>query len=151
MAHTASSILQNHFIAQPVWSGLAVVALMGLLGALALPTYQQQQRQARRSDGQAALLQLQLDQARWRSTHDSHADNLSALGWTTDRSPLGHYQITLTEVSAEGYAAQAIALNNQAADRDCTPMRLSWQGSATAVFGAGEHPDSDPHRCWRRW
>lgn len=129
---------------------LIVVALMGLLGALALPTYQQQQRQARRSDGQAALLQLQLDQARWRSTHDSHADNLSALGWTTDRSPLGHYQITLTEVSAEGYAAQAIALNNQAADRDCTPMRLSWQGSATAVFGAGEHPDSDPHRCWRR-
>ena len=129
---------------------LIVVALMGLLGALALPTYQQQQRQARRSDGQAALLQLQLDQARWRSTHDSHADNLSALGWTTDRSPLGLYQITLTEVSAEGYAAQAIALNNQAADRDCTPMRLSWQGSATAVFGAGEHLDSDPHRCWRR-
>lgn len=129
---------------------LIVVALMGLLGALALPTYQQQQRQARRSDGQAALLQLQLDQARWRSTHDSHADNLSALGWTSDRSPLGHYQITLTEASAEGYAAQAIALNNQAADRDCTPMRLSWQGSATAVFGAGEHLDSDPHRCWRR-
>ena len=129
---------------------LIVVALMGLLGALALPTYQQQQRQARRSDGQAALLQLQLDQARWRSTHDSHADNLSALGWTSDRSPLGHYQITLTEASAEGYAAQAIALNTQAADRDCTPMRLSWQGSATAVFGAGEHLDSDPHRCWRR-
>ena len=129
---------------------LIVVALMGLLGALALPSYQQQQRQARRSDGQAALLQLQLDQARWRSTHDSHADSLSALGWTSDRSPLGHYQITLTEASAEGYAAQAIALNTQAADRDCTPMRLSWQGSATAVFGAGEHPDSDPHRCWRR-
>ena len=129
---------------------LIVVALMGLLGALALPTYQQQQRQARRSDGQAALLQLQLDQARWRGTHDSHADNLSALGWTSNRSPLGHYQITLTEASAEGYAAQAIALNNQAADRDCTPMHLSWQGSATAVFGAGEHLDSDPHRCWRR-
>ena len=129
---------------------LIVVALMGLLAALAVPTYQQQQRQARRNDGQAALLQLQIDQARWRGTHDSHADNLSALGWASDRSPLGHYQITLTEASAEGYAAQAMALNNQAADRDCTPLRLSWQGSATAVFGAGEHLDSDPHRCWRR-
>ena len=129
---------------------LIVVALMGLLAALALPTYQQQQRQARRSDGHAALLQLQMDQARWRGTHDSHADTLRALGWASDRSPLGHYQITLTEASAEGYAAQAIALNNQASDRDCTPLRLSWQGSATAVFGAGEHLDSDPHRCWRR-
>ena len=129
---------------------LTVVALMGLLGALALPTYQQQQRQARRSDGQAALLQLQMDQARWRSQHDSHTDNLSDLGWASDRSPLGYYQITLTEASAEGYAAQAIPLNSQASDRDCTPLRLSWQGSATALLGAGEHLDSDPHRCWRR-
>ena len=129
---------------------LIVVALMGLLAALALPTYQQQQRQARRSDGQVALLQLQMDQARWRGNHDSHADTLSALGWASDLSALGHYQITLTEASAEGYRAQAIALKNQAADRDCTPLHLSWQGSATAVFGAGEHLDSDPHRCWRR-
>lgn len=129
---------------------LITVALMGLLAALALPNYQQQQRQARRSDGQAALLQLQIDQARWRSAHDSHAETLSALGWASDRSPLGHYQITLTDASAKGYSAQAIALNNQAADRDCTPLRLSWQDSATAVFGAGEHLNSDPHRCWRR-
>ncbi len=129
---------------------LITVALMGLLAALALPTYQQQQRQARRSDAQAALLQLQIDQARWRSAHDSHADSLTALGWASDRSPQGHYQIRLVEANPEGYSAQAIALNKQAADRDCTPMRLSWQDSATTVFGAGEQLDSDPHRCWRR-
>lgn len=129
---------------------LITVALMGLLAALALPTYQQHQRQARRSDGQAALLQLQMDQARWRSTHDSHADTLSALGWASDRSPQGHYELTLTEANDEGYAAHATALNSQAADRDCTPLRLRWQDSATAVFGAGEHQDSDPNRCWRR-
>lgn len=129
---------------------LIVVALMGLLAALAVPTYQQQQRQARRSDGQAALLQLQIDQARWRSSHDSHADNLSALGWASDRSPQGHYQIRLIEATPDGYSAQAIALNRQAADRDCTPLHLRWQASATAVFGAGQHLDSDPHRCWRR-
>ena len=129
---------------------LITVALLGLLAALALPTYQQQQRQARRSDGHAALLQLQMDQARWRSTHDSHADTLSSLGWASDRSPQGHYRLTLTEANAEGYAAQATAMNSQAQDRECTPLRLSWQGSATAVFGAGEHLDSDPNRCWRR-
>ena len=129
---------------------LITVAVMGVLAALALPTYQQQQRQARRGDGQAALLQMQTDQARWRSTHASHADNLSDLGWANDRSPLGHYQITLTEANAEGYAGQATALGGQSADRDCNPLRLSWQGSATVVFGAGEHLDRDPNRCWRR-
>ncbi|WP_416560944.1 type IV pilin protein [Limnohabitans sp. yimb22184] len=129
---------------------LITMALMGLLAALALPTYQQQQRQVRRGDGQAALLQLQVDQARWRSTHDGYADTLAALGWPSDRSPQGHYQVILTEANAEGYAAQAIGLNSQAADWNCTPLRLNWQGSATAILGAGEHPDSDPNRCWRR-
>jgi len=129
---------------------LITVAVIGVLAALALPTYEQQQRQVRRSDGHAALLQLQSDQARWRSTHPSHADNLSDLGWTSDRSPLGHYQITLTEANAQGYAGQAIAVGGQAADRDCTPLRLSWHGSATAIYGAGEYLDRDPNRCWRR-
>lgn len=129
---------------------LISLALMSVLAALALPAYQQQQRQARRTDGQAALLQLQMEQARWRGTHDSYADSLSALGWASDRSPLGHYQITLSDATAEGYTAQAIGLVGQAADRDCSPLRLSWQGTATATFGAGEYPDSDPARCWRR-
>ena len=43
---------------------LVCLALLGILAALALPAYQEQQRLARRSDGQAALLQLQTDQAR---------------------------------------------------------------------------------------
>lgn len=129
---------------------LITLALMGVLAALALPTYQQQQRQARRSDGQAALLQLQVAQARWRSQHDRYTDSLSDLGWAGDKSPQGHYQITVTEASAEAYNAQATALGAQAADRECNPLRLTWQGSASAVWGAGEHANSDPARCWRR-
>lgn len=129
---------------------LISLALMSVLASLALPAYQQQQRQARRGDGQAALLQLQMDQARWRSAHDSHTDTLGALGWTSDRSALGHYQINITEATADGYTLEAVALGVQAEDRDCNPLRLSWQGSATAVFSAGLDNASDPARCWRR-
>jgi type IV pilus assembly protein PilE len=129
---------------------LISLALMSVLAALALPTYQQQQRQTRRTDGQAALIQLQMDQARWRSTHDSHADMLSALGWTSDLSPQGHYQISITEATPDGYTLEAFALSSQATDRDCNPLRLRWQGSATTLWSAGVHQDSDPARCWRR-
>ncbi len=129
---------------------LISLALMSVLAALALPAYQQQQRQARRTDGQAALLQLQMEQVRWRGTHERYAESLSALGWASDRSPQGHYQITLSDATTDGYTAQAIGLLGQAADRDCNPLRLSWQGTAAATFGAGEYPDSDPARCWRR-
>ena len=129
---------------------LVCLALLGILAGMALPAYQEQQRQARRSDGQAALLQLQTDQARWRSMHDSHAPTLTALGWPSELSPLGHYRVRLIESTEDAYTAQAIALGAQAADHTCTPLQLRWQGSAHVVLGAGASPDSDVARCWRR-
>lgn len=128
---------------------MMALAVMGVLATLAVPSYLQQQRNARRSDGHAALVQLQVDQARWRSSHDSYADTLSALGWATDHSGQGHYQISLINVDADGYTALATASGGQALDHDCTPLRLTWSGTASAVFGAGDHVDSDPRRCWR--
>jgi type IV pilus assembly protein PilE len=129
---------------------LISLALMSVLAAVALPTYQQQQRQARRADGQVALMQLQMDQARWRNTNGGYAASVSELGWAKNVSPQGHYQISVTEATADGYTAQATGLGSQAADRECASLRLRWQGTATTVFSAGEHPDSDPASCWRR-
>ena len=126
------------------------LALMGVLAALAIPSFQQQQRQARRQDGQASLIQIQLDQARWRSTHASHADTLTALGWTSDQSAQGHYAIALTQATAEGYTVQAVGRGSQANDRACSPLRLRWVGTASPVFSAGEHTDSDPAGCWKK-
>lgn len=142
--------LQTHSRGWTLSELLITLGLMGILAALAVPTYQQQQRQARRSDGHAALLQLQVDQARWRSSQDRYAESLTELGWAHDRSPQGHYQISLIDVSADAYTALATALGSQAADQPCTPLRLTWQGGATAVWGAADHPNSDPARCWRR-
>lgn len=129
---------------------LICVALFGVLTALALPAYQEQQRLARRSDGQAALLQLQTDQVRWRSMNERHTESLTDLGWQSDLSPSGHYRIRMIEANSDGYAAQAIGLGAQSSDRKCSPLHLRWQGSATAIWGAGEQMDSDPNRCWRR-
>jgi len=129
---------------------LITLGVMSVLAALALPTFQKQQRLARRGDGQAALLQLQVDQARWRSRHERYAQSLSELGWVKDRSPQGHYQITLTEASSDTYTALATAVDDQTADQPCNPLRLTWRDSATAVWGAGDHMGSDPERCWRR-
>ena len=129
---------------------LISLALMGTLAALALPAYQRQQRQARRSDGQVALQQLQMDQARWRSQHDTYADSLSALGWVSELSPSGHYRIRIARADADGYTLEAEALAAQAKDQDCSPLRLSWQGSASVTLSAGDSSDSDSQPCWRR-
>jgi type IV pilus assembly protein PilE len=129
---------------------LISLALMAVLAALALPAYQEQQRQSRRIDGQAALLQLQMDQIRWRSAHDRHADALDTLGWTTDRSSQAHYQLRIILADADGFTLEASPVGAQSADVLCAPLRLTWQGAANAMFSAGRHLSSDPERCWKK-
>ena len=129
---------------------LVTLAVVGLLAALAVPGYQKQQRQARRTDGQAALQQLQMEQARWRGSHDRYADDLTALGWASDLSPQRHYRIGIAQADADGYTVQATPVGGQATDSGCNPLRLSWRDSATTVLSAGTSTDSDPERCWRR-
>jgi len=129
---------------------LISLALMAVLAALALPAYQQQQRQSRRIDGQAALLQLQMDQIRWRSAHDRHADALDTLGWNTDRSSQAHYQVRIASADADSFTLEATPVGAQSADVQCAPLRLIWQGPANALFSAGQHLNSDPERCWKK-
>lgn len=128
---------------------MVTVALLGILLSLALPAYQQQQRQARRSDAQAALLQLQLDQSRWRNAQGRFASSLTELGWASDRSPQGHYQLVLLDATADSYVAEAHALGGQAQDSACQTMRLAWRDLASVVYSSGASTDSDSARCWR--
>ena len=72
---------------------LISLSLMSVLAAVAVPTYQQQQRQTRRSDAQVALQQLQFEQSQWRSTHETYAPSLADLGRAHNLSAQGHYQI----------------------------------------------------------
>lgn len=128
---------------------LLVVAILGILSALALPAYQQQQRSVRRGDARAALQQLQFDQARYRASHDRFASTTGDLGWPHDLSPQGHYRLRITEATPESYTAEASPIGSQAADTSCEPMRVSWRDVASVIYSSGNSLDKDPGRCWR--
>lgn len=128
---------------------LMVMAILGILAAVAIPGYQQQQRQARRSDAQTALLQLQLDQARYRSHNERFASETAALGWTSDRSSQGHYRLQIAQADSNGFVIEAHAVGTQRADTACNPMRLALQDAATVVLSSGADTSGDSARCWR--
>ena len=127
---------------------LVVLAIVGILLGLALPSYQQHQRTVRRGDARAALQQVQLEQARYRSVNERYASSLAELGWANDLSPARAYRLHISQASAEGYEVQALPLGAQAADRACQPMRLTLLPNASVVYGSGEQADADPGRCW---
>ena len=141
---------KDHSLGWTLSELLVSLALMAVLAAVALPTYTAQQRQARRADAHSALQQLQLDQARWRGTHDSHASDLGNLGWASDRSPSGHYQIAIESASADGYTLTATPGGAQASDSACRPMRLQLLHTGTVVLSSGADLNADPGRCWRQ-
>lgn len=150
--HTGLPYRCTQRICQSGWTlseMMIALAVMAILAALAIPSFNTQQRQSRRADARQALQQVQLEQARWRGQHEQHAEQLSSLGWSSDRSALGHYQIAIEEASSQGYTVKATPVGAQAQDTACNPMRLQLVDSAILVLSSGADPQTDAAQCWR--
>ncbi len=133
---------------------MIVVAIIGILAAIAYPSYLEYVRDSRRSDAVAALLQLQLDQEKWRANNTTYTNVLqgtncgtaSATGlcWSSATSPDGYYNIAITGNSSTGYTATATAAPTgaQASDSVCSPMTLT-------VSTANPNGARSPADCFR--
>lgn len=128
---------------------MITVAIVAVLAAIALPSYQSYNQGARRVDGQASLQRILLEQEKWRSNHTTYASNLSDLGITSSASAEGYYTITLSGVSGTGYTATATPTVAQASDSDCDPMRIIVNGANVANV-SGASTTADANRCWKR-
>jgi len=75
---------------------MIVVAIIGIITAIAYPSYTEQMEKGRRSDGQAFILGIQGAMERHVFDNNTYAESMSTLGYTvTDSnflSPEGHYK-----------------------------------------------------------
>lgn len=123
---------------------MIVVAVIGILAAIALPAYNQYVRQARRVDGQSALQQLALAQEKYRANNTEYASGTEALVGVPTTSPEGHYDIEITSNSATGFTAKATAAStSQKADEpvECQTLTLSVSLGQTTT---------GPNGCWKK-
>jgi type IV pilus assembly protein PilE len=124
---------------------LAAMAVAVLLGTLALPSFADHWRQARRSDATVALIRLQMAQEQFRAHHGIYAANLSQLrGASSARSDAGWYDIALAAVQPQSYEAVALARadGSQGGDSACAQITLR-------VFD-GMAETGPQARCWNR-
>lgn len=132
---------------------MIVVAVIGILAAVALPSYLDSVRKGRRSEAVAALAQVQQAQERWRANQATYTTTLSSLGLNAT-TPEGLYSLSVDDADATSYTASAAAVSgsSQAGDTHCSTMRMRMKGG-NLQYGGGTgtgDPLTDPHRCWSR-
>ena len=122
---------------------MIVVVVIGILTTLAVPAYFDYVRKARRADGKAALMRIQLQQEKWRAGHTEYSSDLAALKAGTTSTD-GHYTLAVSGASATGYTATATAGTRQSSDKasgtSCATLTLAVNGN-TSTF--------TPDACWK--
>lgn len=120
-----------------------VVALAGVMVALAWPSQLQSLQRARRADAVAALTRVQFAQEQYRALHGLYAPSLAVLaGAAAGRSPEGHYDIVVESAQGQRVTVAAAARGAQARDGECARLTLNLD-QGLADFGPSQ-------RCWNR-
>ena len=132
---------------------MIVVAIIGILAAVAIPAYIDQVRKARRADAITRMSQVQQAQERWRANNTTYGTlaNIGVAGTNAD----GYYTLSITgSPTATSYVVLATATGAQLSDTNCKFMGLSMSaGNTTLASGptSGVGNAAAPNnRCWNR-
>jgi type IV pilus assembly protein PilE len=151
---------------------MVTVLVIAILVSIAVPTYQNSVRKARRTDARSALVDLQAREERYFTTHPSQgyttlASDLgyAASGATTDLStaqPLGtsgYYTVQIAagstgflypSATATGtYIITATAVNGQLKDTGCRTFTLNESGLQGATDSGGTSGTTVVNNCWK--
>lgn len=132
------------------------LAIVGILSAIAWPSYSAVIQRAQRNDARIALLQLQHQQERHYATHLRYASRIGATPGadtlvTPARTAGGHYRLSVTATAdGQGYTATATAdaAGQQARDRHCQGFSVDQTGLRRSADAHQNWSEADPHRCW---
>ncbi len=119
---------------------MITVVILGIIAAVAVPSYNQYLQNARRSDARLALLRISNEMEKFYSNNLRYPDSLGQLG-VSSVSPDGYYDLSYTSTgNATGYSLTAAAKSDesQAKDTYCATFTLDSSGEE-----GGTHDD-----CW---
>ena len=128
------------------------VAIVGLLAAVAVPSFQEQMLVSKRSDAIAATLALQLAEQKFRGNCVFYAQTLgnadvcgASAGASTitfnELSGEGYYKLAVSGATGNAYKITATPQGSQTSDTSCNPMTLTVSAANPSGLKA-------PAGCW---
>jgi type IV pilus assembly protein PilE len=129
---------------------LIAVAISAILACVSFPSFQGVVLKARRADAWATVMQLQMAQERYRANHVRYG-SLTALAHHS-LSSSGHYALSVSHVTDNGYRLHAQAQGLQRADASCRHLQLRVEGlnriqesGPTEALG---NSTAENKKCW---
>lgn len=153
-AHSARPAPQAGFTLVEI---LIAVLIVGVLLAVAYPSYLDAVRKGRRAEAVNAVTQLMQAQERFRANNPTYGNLDSPANSTTLPADLPrttkHYNLSVSDATAQGYAVIATAKDAQAQDSSCKVMgvqavtgTLRYGSGSSSINWAASEPDAG--RCW---
>jgi type IV pilus assembly protein PilE len=130
---------------------MVTVAIVGILAAIAIPSYNEQVRKGRRTEAKSELGKLQMAQERWRADRTRYGTLTEAGG--SSPLPSGYYSIAISTPSgncgsgasasnANSFSITATAAGAQLSDSKCATMTL------TSLCGVVSKTSTGGGTCW---
>ena len=121
---------------------MIVVVVIGILTAVAYPSYRDQVMRTHRTDGKATLMQVSQELERCYTRFAAYNNAGCAVAFPVD-SPEGHYTVTATALTASAFTLDATPQGGQADDDECGVLRLT----STGIEGS-QGESADDNDCW---
>ena len=124
---------------------MIAVAVVGLLSAVAYPSYQQQIAKGRRTDAKQAVLELSQRMERFYTERGTYVGaTLGATGLYPNTSSGGYYDLSITTQTLDGFSVKAAPRGTQAGDA-CASFLYNQLGEQGVSTGA----TLSAAKCWQ--
>jgi type IV pilus assembly protein PilE len=123
---------------------MVTVAIVGILGSLAYPSYMGSVRKGRRVDAADAAATVLQAQERWRANNPQYTTTLANLNITSATTGNGYYTMALSAASGTAYTLSFTPVAGKGQDQD-TGCILNLGVTVT-----GGQPTYTPANCWSR-
>jgi len=112
---------------------MIVVAIIGVITAIAYPSYSKSVQKSRRAEGKALLLDAANRQERRFADTNAYTNTMSDLGYTSILSENGYYELTST--ATNGFTLTVTTKNDQTKDTECATMTINALGQKGSTGG----------------